>query len=81
MFALAALARYRSEPPTPRGLAAELETAWNTNRLCEIDLSDPDRMTQLLEEYFSPSSSNVSGSVAGRRGRVCNRLHSQKVSR
>ena len=67
MFALAALARYRSKAPTPRELVPELETAWNTNRLCEIDLSDPDRMTQFLEEYFAPYASNVTRRAVGQR--------------
>jgi hypothetical protein len=55
-----------------REVALELEAAWNRNRLNKSDLSEPERMTQLLEEYFAPSSSNVTHRVAGKRaGRLC----------
>lgn len=59
IYASAALARYRSQPPTPSGLASELELAWNRNGLCESDLSDPSRMTRLLEQHFAPLASNT----------------------
>jgi hypothetical protein len=49
IFASAALARYRSQIPTSGDLAAGLESVWNANRLTLPDLSDPYRMTALLE--------------------------------
>jgi hypothetical protein len=67
--ALAAVARYRSLPPTVEELAPELEVAWNRNQLRQSDLSDPDRMTQLLEKYFSTTASNVTRRAVGQRSR------------
>jgi hypothetical protein len=65
IYASAALARYRSQPPTPDELAADLEAVWNTNRLSKSDLSDPNRLVRLLEEYFAPSASAAIGKDAG----------------
>jgi hypothetical protein len=56
IYASAALASYGSHPPTPFGLAAELEAAWNKNGLCQCDLSDPERMTRLLKDHFAAST-------------------------
>ena len=56
IYASAALAGYRRQPPTARELAPALETAWDTHLLSENDLSDPDRMTRFLEDYFAPSA-------------------------
>jgi hypothetical protein len=67
--ASAALARYRSQPPTPSELEADLEAVWNTNRLSKGDLSDPNRLVRLLEEYFTPSASAAIGRDAGQRNR------------
>ena len=72
IYASAALARYRSEPPTTCELAPELQAAWNRNQFNKSDLFDPDRLTQLLDEYFAPPASNVTGRAAGQRsGRLC----------
>ena len=51
IFASAALARYRSQIPTSGDMAAGLERIWNENRLTLPDLSDPYRMTALLESH------------------------------
>lgn len=56
IYASAALARYRYQPPTMHELAPELEAAWTKNWLHKSDLSDPDRMTCLLEQHFAPSA-------------------------
>jgi hypothetical protein len=58
IYASAALARYQSYPPTRSELAQELETVWDTHRLTRQDLSDPRRMTRLLEQHFAPSISH-----------------------
>ena len=54
IYASAAWARYRSTPPAMSTLAAELDAVWKANRLTLRDLSDPYRMTALLESYFAP---------------------------
>lgn len=69
IYASAALAHYRCQPPTTRELAPELEVAWNANQLTKSDLADPNRMTQLLEEYFATPASNVTGRAVGQRSR------------
>jgi hypothetical protein len=51
IFASAALARYRSQIPTSGDMAAGLERVWNANRLTLRELSDPYRMTALLESH------------------------------
>lgn len=66
IYASAVLARFGSQPPTRRGLAADIETVWNTNRLSKCDLSDPDRMTRLLEQHFAPSVFNTAEKHANR---------------
>ena len=53
IYASAAWARYRSTPPAMSTLAAELDAVWKTNRLTLRDLSDPYRMTALLESHFA----------------------------
>ncbi len=78
IYASAALARYRSQPPTTRELAPELEVAWNSNQLRQSDLSDPNRMTHLLEQHFAPTASGLTGRAhaslrSRRRGRKASR--------
>jgi len=53
IYASAALARYRSKIPMSGNPAASLERFWNANRLTLRDLSDPYRMTALLESHFA----------------------------
>jgi hypothetical protein len=53
IYASAALARYRSQIPMSGNLAASLERIWNANRLTLRDLSDPYRMTALLESHIA----------------------------
>lgn len=53
IYASAVLVCYRSQVPTSANLAAGLEGIWNANRLTLRDLSDPDRMTELLESQFA----------------------------
>jgi hypothetical protein len=55
IYASAALARYQSHPPKRSELAQELETVWDTHRLTSQDLSDPYRMTRLLQQHFATS--------------------------
>jgi hypothetical protein len=54
IFALAATARFSAYPPTPAGLAPQLETIWNERQLCDEDLADPDHLTTLLEDNLTP---------------------------
>jgi hypothetical protein len=56
IYASAALARYQSHPPRRSELASELENVWDRHRLTRQDLSDPHRMTRLLEQHFAPSA-------------------------
>jgi hypothetical protein len=46
--ALAAVARYGTQPPKQSEMIPVLEVIWNGNRLCLKDLSDPFHMTTLL---------------------------------
>ena len=55
--ALAAVAGYGAKPPKQSELTPVLETIWNRNRLRLKDLSDPFRMTALLETELAPVSS------------------------
>jgi hypothetical protein len=59
IYASAALARYQSHPPTRSELAQELEIVWDTHRLTRQDLSDPRRMTRLLEQHFASSAPSL----------------------
>jgi hypothetical protein len=70
IYASAALASYGSHPPTPCGLAAMLETAWNENDLCQRDLSDPSRMTRLLKDHFAALTSTQATRPARARRRM-----------
>jgi hypothetical protein len=56
IFALAASARFGAHPPTPAELAPQLEAIWNGHKLCDEDLSDPDRLTALLKEILAPAT-------------------------
>lgn len=56
IFALPATARFGVRPPAPADLASELETVWDGHRLCDKDLSDPDRLTALLKEHLVPTA-------------------------
>ena len=58
IYAAAALARYQSHRPHPSEPASSLATAWDDHRLTREDLSDPSRMTRLLEEHLAPSHRN-----------------------
>jgi hypothetical protein len=49
IFALGAAARYMGQPPIQSELTPILEAIWDRNRLCRNDLSNPFRMTALLE--------------------------------
>ena len=53
LYAAAALARSFSTPPAMSKLAANLEAVWTANKLTLRDLSDPYRMTALLELHFA----------------------------
>ena len=53
IFALGAAARYVGHPPSQSELTPVLEVIWNRNRLCRNDLSDPFRMTAMLETELS----------------------------
>jgi hypothetical protein len=54
--ALAAVARYGTQPPKQSELTPVLETIWNRNRLRLQDLSDPFRITALLQTEFASFS-------------------------
>ena len=58
IYAAAALARYQSHRPRPSELASSLATVWDAHRLTHEDLSNPTRMTPLLEEHLAPSHRN-----------------------
>jgi hypothetical protein len=44
------------QPPNQSELTPILEDIWNRNRLCRNDLSNPFRMTALIEREFAPAS-------------------------
>jgi hypothetical protein len=54
--ALAAVARQGTQRPEQSELTPMLETIWNGNRFGLKDLSDPFRMTALLETEFTSVS-------------------------
>jgi hypothetical protein len=56
IYASAAVARFGVYPPTPTQLAPQLEAISNEHKLCDEDLSDPDRLTVLLEEHLLPTA-------------------------
>ena len=60
IFAMGAAARYVANPPKQSELTPLLEAIWNRNRLCRNDLSNPFRMTALIERELAPASFNGS---------------------
>jgi hypothetical protein len=52
IYASAAWARYHANIPDPTMLLKEIENAWRTHQLSADAVSDPDRMTLLLEKHF-----------------------------
>jgi len=54
IYASAAIARFGVYPPTPTQLAPQLEAIWNEHKLRNEDLSDPGRLTVLLEKHLVP---------------------------
>ncbi len=56
IIALPAVARFGVKPPKQSELNPLLETIWNGNRLCLKDLSDPFRMSALLEKELASVS-------------------------
>jgi hypothetical protein len=58
IIALPAVARFGVKPPKQSELTPVLETIWNRNRLSRNDLSDPFRMTALLEKELASVSLN-----------------------
>jgi len=69
VYATAALASHRCQPPTPAELTPELEVVWNSKRLVNSDLSEPDRITQLLKHHFGQSGTGVTTTHSGHCGR------------
>ena len=53
IYVSAARARYGSTPPAVSMIAVELDAVWKKNKLILRDLSDPYRMTALLESHFA----------------------------
>lgn len=60
IYASAAMARFGIRPPTPTEIAQRLEALWNEHALRIEDLSDPDRLTALLQEHL-PSAGKLKG--------------------
>jgi hypothetical protein len=56
IFSIGAAPRYVAQPPKRSELTPILEAIWNRNRLCLNDLSDPFRMTALIETELAPVS-------------------------
>jgi hypothetical protein len=56
IFALAAVARYGTQPPKQSELTPILEVIWNKNQLRLKDLRDPSRITVLLKTELAPVS-------------------------
>lgn len=59
IYAAAAFARYHSHPPSPSELRSSLEAIWDANGLAYEYLSDPFRMTRLLEQHFTTSAPSL----------------------
>jgi hypothetical protein len=57
IIAMGALARFGAPRPNQSEMDPILETIWNGNRLNHKDLSDPSRMTALLETELASFSS------------------------
>jgi hypothetical protein len=54
IFGLAASARFVAKPPRRASLDSLLNVVWDAERLTLNDLSDPNRMTILIEQYMVP---------------------------
>lgn len=54
IFGLAAAARFAAKPPRKASLDGLLNVVWEAERLTLNDLSDPNRMTALIEQYMVP---------------------------
>lgn len=67
IYGLAAAARFVARPPRRAELDALLNMAWDAERLTLNDLSDPDRMTKLIEEYWVTTGKTVDRSAVVRR--------------
>jgi hypothetical protein len=59
IFALGASSRYQCYPPKRSELANALETVRNDEGLTEQDLSDPNRVTRLIEEHLASSTAGA----------------------
>ena len=55
IYAAAAAPRFGSVPPELSTLLLQVEEVWNANRLTQLELSDPVRITALLKSYVSPT--------------------------
>ena len=53
IFALGAAARFVGHPPKQSELTPLIEAIWDRNQLCLSDISDPYRMTALLERELA----------------------------
>jgi hypothetical protein len=67
IFGLAAAARFAVKPPRKASLDRLLNVIWDAERLTLNDLSDPDRMTILIELYLVPAGKIGDRSSAVRR--------------
>lgn len=59
IYGLAAATRFAAKPPRKAALAATLNMVWDAERLTLADLADPDRVTELIEQYMAPARSCV----------------------
>lgn len=55
IFGLGAAARFSPTPPRKASLTATLSMIWDAERLTPGDLSDPVKMTELVEQYLAPN--------------------------
>lgn len=72
IYASAAWARFNPNIPDQSVLLSEIEKVWCIQKLSAEAVSDPDRMTRLLEEHFESLRSELARRVASRmcRSRV-----------
>lgn len=66
IYGLAAAARFAAKPPRKAALAATLNIVWDAERLTPSDLSDPNRLTNLIEQYMVPPDKIGDRSMPGR---------------
>jgi hypothetical protein len=69
IYAAAAAPRFGSVPPELSTLLLQVEEVWNANRLTQLELSDPVRITALLKSYVSPSIGDKKKSTGSTRKR------------